>query len=133
MTVRRLCCFVALCGPVLLGVACASAREGVKGDTWIADCDTLTQEAARIHIGMPKEEVTRILGIESWVLQGSIGVDDVYHQLVVYNYNADCLKLRGKLPGKGRRQLMIEYANEAVARVVDRAINTKRSRRRIGG
>ncbi len=109
---------------------CASSAYSIKGDTWIADCDTLTQEVARIHIGMHKEEVIRILGLESWILQGSIGSDDVYYQRVVYNYNADCLKIRGKQPPKARRQLMIEYANEKVAHLNDRALGGKRSRSR---
>lgn len=122
-----------LVGVLLVGMAaltgCSTSAYGIKGDTWIEDCDTLTMEVARIRKDMPKEEVIRILGLESWVLSGSIGVDDVYRQLVVYNYNADCLKLRGKAPPSAQRQLMIEYANEAVSRIVDRPVNQRKSRR----
>ena len=114
-----------LLGLVMTLLSC-NAPYGTKKDTWITDCDTLTQELARISHGMGKDEVVRILGNESWVLTRQIGDDDVYRQLVLYNYNSECLKLRGQDPPKARRLVMIEYANERVDRIVDRPVNKKR-------
>lgn len=118
---------------VLLGIcgmpACNAARYGVKQDTWIQDCDTLTQEIARIHQGMAKDEVVRLLGNESWIIFGQIGSDDDYHQRVVYNYNEECLKIRGQAPPQARRQVLIEYVNQAVDQVIDHEVNAEAGRR----
>ena len=114
----------------LLGVLCASivlagcgSREYIKEDTWIEDCDTLTQELARIHEGMDKEKVVRILGAESWVLYGMFDDNSVYHQLVVYNYDEDCRKRRGKTTKNSKRRIMFEYTDGRVSRITDKVIN----------
>lgn len=112
----------ALACVALLGVGCASDNT-INPDTYITDCDMLTQELARIRQGMRKNEVQRILGVESWVIYGLIDDNDVYRQIVVYNYNDECLKLRGRDPSDARRRVIIEYANEAVDRVTDSPVN----------
>jgi len=110
--------------PVVCGLAaCSSSREFTKEDTWIADCDTLTQEIARLTDDMTKDEVERILGFQSWILRGDFDSHDVYRQTVIYNYNANCEKLRGKSPSTARRRLIIEYSNNKVSRVIDSNVN----------
>ena len=105
--------------------ACSTSAYGVKHDSWIPDCDTLTREMARLYVGMPKDELVRVLGNESWIISGQVGRDSVYQQVVVYNYNADCEKLRGRLPNQATRQLMLEFGNEVVARIIDRTLTPK--------